>query len=242
MSSPELSVIVPVHNEERRLPRNLPRILGHLEKHHPSFELLLCEDGSTDRTVEVARTFLNSVPGAKILSFPIRRGKGYGVRRGVLASCGRHVLFLDVDLSTPLETISEALRGLAGGADMVIGSRALEASKITRPQPPHRRMAARLFNFLRNALLGPGIARFADSQCGFKALRGDAGRELFSRMAIDGFLFDVELLSLALRQGWRILEIPVTWGDDPGSQVRFFSDGWRTVRDLWRIRRALKGY
>ena len=134
------------------------------------------------------------------------------------------------------EVLSPALSYLREGWDLVIGSRAHAESSILEPQPIYRRLCARLFNLCRDLLLGREIARFVDTQCGFKACEGEKARKLFSRMRIDGFMFDVEMLYLAARQGWKILEMPMRWSNVHGSKVRFFSDAYRTFRDLFCIR------
>jgi dolichyl-phosphate beta-glucosyltransferase len=231
---PALSVIIPAYNEQQRLPQHLGPVLAYLREHYPAFELLVVDDGSRDRTAEAVRAALSGEPRARVLAYTPNRGKGYAIRQGVQASRGDSVLFLDADLSTPIEEVPHALALLAQ-ADIVIGSRDLPSSNVKQPQPLFRRLASEIFRWARNLALG--LWRFADTQCGFKAYRGPLARQLFALAQVDRFMFDVEILYLADRAGLRIVEMPVQWQDAPGSKVRFWQGLRDMVRDLWRIRR-----
>lgn len=233
-AAPALTVIIPAYNEEQRLPQHLGPVLAYLRQHYPDFELLVVDDGSHDRTAEAVRAALAGEPRARLLAYTPNRGKGYAIRHGVQASRGDSVVFLDADLSTPIEEIPRALERLQR-ADIVIGSRDLPASEVRVPQPLFRRLASEVFRWARNLLLG--LWRIADTQCGFKAFRGPLARRLFALGQVDRFMFDVEILYLAMRAGLRIEELPVHWQDAPGSKVRFWPGLRDMVRDLWRIRR-----
>jgi dolichyl-phosphate beta-glucosyltransferase len=233
-----LSVIIPAYNEQERLAPQLSHILAYLHEHVPDFELLVVDDGSTDQTAKIVTSAFQDEPRARLISYQPNRGKGYAVRTGVLASQGEQIVFLDADLSTPIDEIPRALE-LLKEADLVIGSRDLPGADIRVPQPLYRRLASEIFKWVRYVLIG--LWRVSDTQCGFKAYRGLAARQLFALAQIDRFLFDVEILYLAERAGLRILEIPVRWMDAAGSKVRFREGLVEMIRDLWRIRRLHRG-
>jgi dolichyl-phosphate beta-glucosyltransferase len=228
-----LSVIIPAYNEARRLPPHLGAVLAYLRARYPDFELIVVDDGSRDETAAAVRAALAGEPRARLLAYRPNRGKGYAIRTGVLASRGARVVFLDADLSTPIEEIPAALERLER-ADVVIGSRDLPASDIRAPQPFYRRLASEIFKWVRYLMVG--LWRIHDTQCGFKAYRGGVARQLFALAQVDRFMFDVEVLYLAERAGLRIEEMPVRWTDAPGSTVRFWEGMVHMVRDLWRIR------
>lgn len=229
----ELTVIIPAYNESARLPRHLGAVLGYLRAHYPCFELIVVDDGSQDGTAAAVGAALNGEPRARVLGYTPNRGKGYAIRTGVAASTGQAVVFLDADLSTPIDEIPRALAGLAQ-ADIVVGSRDLPGADIGVPQPPFRRLASEIFRWVRHALVG--LRHIADTQCGFKAYRGGVARQLFALGQVDRFMFDIEILYLAERAGLTILEMPVRWNDAVGSKVRFWEGLWHMFRDLWRIR------
>jgi dolichyl-phosphate beta-glucosyltransferase len=229
-----LSVIIPAYNEAQRLPPHTAGLLAYLRAHYPSFELIVVDDGSRDNTVALLQAALAAEPRARVLAYQPNRGKGYAIRTGVLASHGAAVVFLDADMSTPVEEIPAALARLAE-ADIVIGSRDLPSSDIRASQPLFRQAASELFKWIR--MLMVGLWDISDTQCGFKAYRGSVARQLFALAQVDRFMFDVEILYLARRAGLRIVEMPVLWTDAPGSKVRFWEGLVNMVRDLWRIRR-----
>ncbi len=233
-AAPALSVVIPAFNEEARLPPHLGAVLAYLRVHYPAFELLVVDDGSRDGTVAAVTAALAGEPRARVVAYTPNRGKGYAIRTGVLASRGAQVVFLDADLSTPIDEIPRALE-LLREAEIVIGSRDLPNSDVRVPQPLFRRVASDLFKWVRYLMVG--LWRISDTQCGFKAYRGPVARQLFALAQIDRFMFDVEILYLAERAGLRIVEMPVRWEDSPGSKVQLGEGLQNTVRDLWRIRR-----
>jgi dolichyl-phosphate beta-glucosyltransferase len=236
----KLTVIIPAYNEAQRLGSNLGPVLGFLHTHYPDYELIIVDDGSRDRTAEFARQAIEGEPRARLISYRPNRGKGHAVRAGVLASSGDPVLFLDADLSTPLEEIPRALDLMeAERAHVVIGSRGLPEADIRVKPSPFRRFASGLFDQIKYALVG--LRDFADTQCGFKVFRGPVARQLFALGQVERFMFDVEILFLAERAGLRIREMPVAWADMPGSKVRFLEGVINMFRDLWRIRRLHPG-
>jgi glycosyltransferase involved in cell wall biosynthesis len=172
--------------------------------------------------------------GLRLLRNETNHGKGYSVRQGVLASTGEFVLFSDADLSAPIEEV-EKLLNAAGkyGADIVVGSRALDRSLIGRHQPRFRESGGILFNVMVRLVLGLDIE---DTQCGFKLFRRERVLEVFRRQMTQGFGFDPEVLFLAARRDLKIVEIPVRWNHAEGSKIRFVQDGLRMFLDLVRIR------
>lgn len=232
VSNPALSVIIPAYNEQQRLGGELKNILRYLKSEFPSFELIVVDDGSLDDTANMVRKEIKAESRAKIISYQPNRGKGYAVRTGVKASHGEQVLFMDADLSTPLSEIPHIL-ALLSGADIVIGSRRF-AKTITRRPPIFRQLASRIFDQIKYLMVG--LREFKDTQCGFKAFDGRIARQLFARCQVDRFMFDAEVLYLAKKQKLRIVEMPVSWADMPGSSVRFWEGIYFMFRDLWRIR------
>jgi len=233
--SPELSLVVPAYNEEKRLPVSLARIAEWLGSRVPRLtaEVLVVDDGSSDRTAAVAeKTAAGLGLAFRVIRLPENRGKGAAVRAGVLEAGGEHVLVTDADLSTPIEEVEKLL---AAGAPVAIGSRGLDATLVKERQPLFRVASGKLFNLLVRFLAVSGIR---DTQCGFKLFRKDAAREVFSRATVDRFAFDVEALLLARRLGYPIAEVPVLWFNSPDTRVGL-GGGLEAFVALFRIRRRV---
>ena len=228
-----LSIIVPAYNEARRLPDTLPRLIAYARELHEPVEIIVVDDGSADRTSEVATEVGRAAGFVSVLRSAQNQGKGASVRRGMLAARHEHVLFTDADLSTPIEEAAKLRAALDAGADVAIGSRRLAQSDVQVRQPWLRGLAGRTFSRVVSFLLLPGIG---DSQCGFKAFRRPVARELFARQRLGRFTFDAEVLWLARYLGYRIAEIPIVWRDDPRSQVRLVRDSFGMLVDLGRVR------
>ena len=229
-SAIDLSVVIPAYNEASRLGETLARVLAYLERRGTTFEVLVVDDGSADNTVEVAQEF--SHRGVWVLELARNRGKGAALRHGVVASSGEMVLLCDADLSTPIQE-SERLEPRLREADVVLGSRSVEGSRIEVHQPPHRELMGKLFNLLIRLL---GFGAFKDTQCGFKLLRGEVARELFPVLGVERFAYDVELVWEAQRRGLRIVEVGVEWHNSPVSRVRPWQDAPQMFMDVLRIR------
>ena len=236
---PLLSVIIPAYNEEKRLGSHLELVLKFFRSRYPNFELIIVDDGSNDATARTISAAIPKEPRAHLITYQPNRGKGYAVRKGVLASRGDPVLFMDADLSTPLSQVPKILQALRG-ADIVIGSRGQAKSDIRQRPPLFRRLASFIFDQIKYALVG--LRRFKDTQCGFKVFRGSIARQLFAQSQVNRFMFDVEILYLAEQARMIIREIPVTWADAPDSHVRFWEGVVSMFRDLWRIRRIHQGH
>jgi dolichyl-phosphate beta-glucosyltransferase len=232
---PALSVVIPAYNEALRLPATLARVKEHLGRLGVAHEVVVVDDGSTDATSEVARA---AGEGVRVLRHEPNRGKGYAVRRGMLAATGERRLLTDADLSTPIEELAKLQAALDGGCDVAIGSRAIAGARIEVHQPAYREAMGRLFNRLVRVLLLPGLH---DTQCGFKLFSARAAEAAFAAAALDGFSFDVEALYVARQRGLRIAEVPVTWRNDAATRVGL-GGGAAAFADLVRIRlRAWRG-
>ena len=234
---PDLSVVIPAYNEVARLEPTLHRVIDYCRAHHPAFEILVVDDGSTDGTADLALRVAAAEPRLRLVALGANRGKGAAVRTGVLEARGREILFSDADLATPIEELGKLRAHLTDGRDIAIGSRAAPGADIRVRQHPVRELMGRSFNLMvRLAALG-GIR---DTQCGFKLFRREAARDLFGRARLDGFAFDVEILWLA-RGRYQVAEVPVVWSHVDDSKVSPGGDAARMFVDLVRIRWLHRG-
>lgn len=233
----ELSVVVPVYNEEKRLRKTLSRLGNYLKHHTVSYEILVIDDGSTDRSGEIVREMGQGL-NVRLIRHNSNHGKGYAVRKGVLESRGKLIFFTDADLSTPPQEVTRFVKIFnKSQADILIGSRSVPGSELKIKQPCYRQSMGRVFNWFVK-LLTP--LRFMDTQCGFKGFRREAALEIFSRAKEKGFAFDVEILLLAKKLGYGIEEIPVTWVNNRTSKVGALKDSSRMFLELLRIRKIAK--
>lgn len=231
--SEKLSVVVPAFNEENRLSETLPVLWKEAGKLFQTFEIIVVDDGSTDKTAEIVVAFGERNPGVRLIRYEKNRGKGYAVRTGVLAAAGDLILFSDADLSTPFGEVVSLLAALDAGADVAIGSRAQKTTRILKRQPFYRILMGKTFNKVVQFLATPGLY---DTQCGFKLFPRAAAVDLFSDCRIDGFGFDVEVLFLARKRGMLIREVGVRWENSPESKVHPVVDSLRMLRELAIIR------
>jgi dolichyl-phosphate beta-glucosyltransferase len=225
--------VIPAYNEEARLGTTLDELAALVTAAQYSLEVLVVDDGSTDGTAAIAARHLTQFPTARVIPTASNRGKGHAVRVGMLAATGALRLFMDADGSTALDEIPRFLErsGQVAGDHVLIGSIAVPGATVA-PQPWYRQTAGRLANWLIRLLVLPGIK---DSQRGFKLFTAHAAEEVFGRCEIDGWLFDVEVLTLARRLDIPVIEIPVTWEHREASRVSLRSYG-QTLTDLVRIR------
>ncbi len=229
---PFLSIVIPAHNEAHRLPGTLEKVLAFLRAQPYRAEVLVVENGSTDDTLALARAFQEANPDVVRVLHESRRGKGLAVQRGMLAARGEYRFLCDADLSMPIEELPRFLPPQQTDFDIAIGSRELPASRRLQ-EPAYRHLVGRAFNLMVQALALPG---FRDTQCGFKCFRGEVAEDLFRYQTLTGMSFDVEILFIARRRGYRIVEVPITWYFDPDSRVRLVHDSFRMALDLLAIR------
>jgi dolichyl-phosphate beta-glucosyltransferase len=244
-SRPFLSIIIPTWNEQTCLAGNLDTVVRYLQKQEYSSEVIVVDDGSTDATTDVARAYAAEHAGAPPLALieNRHRGKGYTVRTGLLAGTGKYVLFTDADLSTPVYEVGKMIGALEMGADIAIGTRqGIGAERVD--EPVVRSLLRRLFNLLVRLISG---LPYRDTQAGFKGFRRDVAQDLFQRVRLYGedakevrgralTAFDVEVLYLATRTGYRIEEIPVRWEYDPQSRRIPLRDAARMLGDVIKVR------
>jgi dolichyl-phosphate beta-glucosyltransferase len=229
---PELSIVIPSFNEELRLPTTLRDISSYIRSSRRETEVIVVDDGSTDRTSDVANSFRGEIQRLRVVANEKNRGKGYSVRHGMTEARGRIVLFTDADLSAPIAEADKLLAALADH-DVAIGSRAMNRSLISVHQSLFREYAGIIFNFIVRTILR---LPFVDTQCGFKAFRRDRCRVIFEQQRIERFGFDPELLYLARHHGLRSAEIPVRWAHSPDTKVSMWRDSIQMFLDVFIIR------
>ncbi len=231
-SDVEVSVVIPAYNEAGRILETLARVAKYLAGLGRPHEIVVVDDGSTDRTADLVVEFAREAgPAVRLIRRP-HAGKGAAVRAGMLAARGRFRLMCDADLSMPVEEFDKFIPLLEAGVPVVIGSR--EAPGARRyGEPAHRHLMGRVYNRLIQLLVLPGIE---DTQCGFKGFRAEAAAELFGRQTLGGFGFDVEVLFIARRLGYPVKEVPINWYYMPGSKVKPLRDTWRMLREMVRVR------
>ncbi len=237
MTQPFLSIIIPAHNEARRLPPSLEKIDAFLDTQPFAAEVLVVENGSIDDTLGIAESYAEKMPRLRVLHEDLR-GKGLAVRRGMLAASGEYRFLCDADLSMPIEQITRFLPPELDGFDIAIGSREV-AGSVRYDEPWYRHQIGRVFNTMVRWVLLPGLQ---DTQCGFKCFRGDVAEKIFPLQILTGMSFDAEVLYIARKFRYTIWEIPIDWYFDPDSRVRLVGDSMRMGLDLISIRlKAARG-
>ena len=213
-----LSVIIPVHNEEKRLPKTLASIDAYLSKQNYDYEILVVDNGSTDRTPEIVRDLAGRMKGLKLVAGSSSQGKGFAVKKGMLEAKGDYRVFTDADNSTSIDQIEKMWPAFEKGFDIIIGSRDVKGAVLEPPQPFLRKMIlGNGFKLLRKLIIG--FWNIADTQCGFKGFKAKAAQDIFSQLTVLGFAFDVEVLVIAKAMGYKFKEIPVRWVNDLESKV-----------------------
>lgn len=233
MEELQYSIVIPAYNEQARIGATLDRVMACVEAHRWAAEVLVVNDGSHDRTSSIVFEYTRRYPNLRLIENTENRGKGYSVRNGILQSRGAIVMFTDADLSAPMEEAERLFHAIANGADIAIGSRWLDRSRQTLRQPIYRRFFGRCFNWLTRLVMNLPLA---DTQCGFKAFRREVARTIFLRQRIERWGFDPEILYIALRLGYKVREVPVTWGHDERSRLSYLKDGLKMLQDLLLVR------
>jgi len=230
---PQYSIVIPAYNESARIPATLQSVLSYVRAQGWSTEVIVVNDGSRDATADLVREFARGAPEVRLIENPGNRGKGYSVRNGLLQALGEVVMFTDADLSAPIEEAQGLFAAIAQGADIAIGSRWLEKGRQTHRQPLYRQFFGRCFNAVTRAVMG---LRFADTQCGFKAFTRTAAQTVFQLQTIEGWGFDPEILFIAVKRGYRIVEVPVSWAHDERTRMSYLKDGMKMLEEVAAIR------
>jgi len=223
------SVVIPAYNEEARLPGCLREVVAYFDGRGEPYEVIVVDDGSSDRTPTEVAAIARQHPAVQIERFNRNHGKGFAVRAGMVRARGALRLMADADGATPIAEVKRLEAALDRGADLAVGSRSLRDQSVARQVRAHRQLVGNVFNLIVRAL---GVWGVTDTQCGFKLFRGPVAAELFGLLRTEGFGFDVELLLLAQRRGYRIVEVPVNWTDQPGSRVSVAREGPRMLAQV----------
>ena len=208
MAEIDLSVIIPTYNEAERIESSIKQVEEYFKSKKLTGEIIVSDDFSKDRTVEIVEKLMSTFNNLKILKSDKNYFKGYPVKKGMLEAKGKYVLFADADMATPITEASLLIDAIDAGADLAIGSRIQETGKDLRgSQPFYRRILGKMFTFVREFL----VRGIKDSQTGFKMFKHDVAIDLFSRQIIENIIFDVEILYMARKLKYKIAEVPVQW-------------------------------
>lgn len=227
-----ISIVIPTYNEGKRISGTLESIISFLQKKDYTYEIIIVDDGSTDLTVKKVEEIKSKNPEIKIIQNEVNLGKGYSVKRGVLAAEGEYIFFTDADLSTPIEELEKFFTEIKNH-NIVIGSRAIKGANIVVHQPIYREILGKIFCKLVRLWCG---VDFIDTQCGAKMFRKNVAKKIFSLQKISRFAFDVEILYLAKLSNYQVKEIPIIWSHSGDSRVHTFSDGIKMLIDLMKIK------
>src|ERR1700729_2665350 len=233
MAHPQLSIVIPAFNESARIEHALDRVLSCVAEQGWDAEVLVVDDGSKDNTAEIVHRWMEQHPRLHLVHNPGNKGKGYSVRNGLLQAAGDIVMFTDADLSSPMEEAERLIAAIGDGADVAIGSRWLDRTRQTIHQPLYRQFFGRCFNWVTRRIMG---LPFKDTQCGFKAFKRDAAQVIFRLQTIERWGFDPEILFIARKLKYTIVEVPVTWGHDERSRISYLKDGTQMLEEMATIR------
>jgi dolichyl-phosphate beta-glucosyltransferase len=230
---PTWSVVIPAYNEAQRLPAYLSEVVAYFEGRGEPYEAIVVDDGSTDETAAGVLEAQSIHPAVTLHRLVENRGKGFAVRAGMRAARGALRLMADADGATPIAEVKRLEAVIQAGADLAVGSRALPDPSVRRDVQIHRKISGEIFNFFARCM---GVGNVTDTQCGFKLFRGAVAEALFGELETTGFGFDVELLMLARRRRYRVIEVAINWADQPGSKVEVLRDGPRMLAQIVRAR------
>ena len=228
-----LSIVIPAYNEEGRIGTSLTEIYSFLKKRNYDFEIIVVDDGSKDKTLNLLSEYSQNIPNLIVLKNESNQGKGFSVKKGVLNSKGDIILYTDADLSTPIEELDKLIYWLDEGYLISIGSRDLPESQVNRHQAWYRELMGKIFNRIIRLILN---LDYHDTQCGFKCFRNDAALEIFKGLRLCGFSFDVEMLFVAKHRGIKVKEVPVRWYNSPESKVEIIRDSSKMLWDILKLR------
>lgn len=228
---PLLSIVIPAYNEEKRLPNSLEQIADFVDQQDYAIEVIVVNNNSRDRTGEIAREYARTHAYLHVLDEP-RQGKGAAVKTGMQAGEGFYLFICDADLSMPIGEVSKFLPPERDGYDVAIASREVPGSRRVG-EPEYRHLMGRVFNFIVRLL---AIPKIHDTQCGFKCFRREVAKDVFRFQTIDGWAFDVEVLFIALKRGYNLIEVPITWYYMPQSRVNPIKDSISMLVEVLRVR------
>ncbi len=235
-----LSVVIPAYNESKILSKNIEKVASCLSSKDYTFELIVVDDGSVDNTKDLITSMIQVNTNIKLMVNIKNMGKGFSVKSGVLAAQGKYILFSDADFSTSIEELEKLLPYFEQGFDIVVGSRAIRGANILLKQSWLRQSMGKVFNLLVRLLC---LADIKDTQCGFKCFSRDAAGKIFPLQRFSGFCFDVEVLNIAKRCGYKIKEVPIVWVNRVDSRVGIIKDSLEMFLDLFKIRfNILRGF
>lgn len=229
---PFLSIVIPALNEERRLPPSLEKIHQFLQQQDYEAEVIVVDNGSEDQTGQVVLQFARTHPYVSLIQLK-ERGKGRAVKAGMQQARGEYRFICDADLSMPIDELPKFLPPNHNGADVVIASREGEGAQRVG-EPEYRHLMGRVFNFIVKAT---AVREFEDTQCGFKLFKKEAAEDLFSVQRMNGIGFDIELIYVALRRGYQVIDQPILWYYDGESKMRLFQDSLNVLLEIWQIRK-----
>jgi len=235
----EISVIIPAYNEEKRILPTLEKVYDYFSRvQNMDFEIIVVDDGSKDNTEKVVKNFAkDKSKKVKFIKHKENKGKGAAVKTGVMEAKGDVILFTDADLSTPIEEFEKLKKAIDRGYDIAIGSRGLPESKIVIPQPWYRRYIGKIFPLIVRIIV---MKNFRDTQCGFKLFKKKIAKELFANLVTSGFAFDVEILYKALKNKYKVKEIPVKWYNYKESKVSILKAPFNMLKEIIKIKRKVK--
>jgi dolichyl-phosphate beta-glucosyltransferase len=227
----DISLILPAYNEAKVIPTTIGEAVAYFKSHGLSYQIIVAADGN-DGTREIVRKMAESDPGLSAIGSEARSGKGLGIRNAVAMAAGQIVGYADADNKVAIGEFDKFKPILDSGAEVVIGTRR-GGAVIERAQPLYRQIGSKGFNLFMRTVVGLG--GIEDTQCGFKFFSNRAAKALFERQKINGYMFDVEILAIARRLGFRIEQVPIRWHDDADSRLELVAGNLRNVRDIFRI-------
>lgn len=233
-----LSVVIPCHNEEKKIAKDVQEAYKFATREGWDIEVLVVDDGSVDHTAGVVKELQKQYSSLRLLSEKTNHGKGYALKKGIMEARGEYILFADAGYCVPFKDVKKGMELLENGIDVATGSRALELSTIKRKQSWYRQIGAKLFWIILKLFIGlPQSIR--DTQCGFKVFPQEIAKSLFKDAFTEGFMIDIEVLLRAKKLGYKIEEFPVTWSSDADTRFKVFSGMMRNFKELFKIKREL---